>query len=215
MATPPTESRLLPRQSRTSRILLFIFCGVLSSCASAPQKSLVTTSKNGDREGVWHGKLLLTDKKTNKSHTVVIDASARESANHSAVQMRLEVETQLGIYLASIVLNDKQLSFLLPRQKRFVQAPATADSMARFVSVPLDPKIFVELLFDETPESTDLQDLHLTWDQRTAERRVLHLVSSRVDARLSLENMPTKVEFRGGLFDLQPPKGYKVEKISE
>jgi hypothetical protein len=192
----------------------------LSSCATAP---LPKGEREGQREKQWHGSFAIKDKQNNKSNNLVMDALSREPN-----QLRLEITTQLGIPIASIVMNNNRLQALLPQQKRFIDAPATAQAMGKIARVPIEPAVLMDLLFDtglnerkgwSCDNNSEQRCVHaassasVVWRKREGSPRQFLLDSPRAEGNFSIREVTTKVEFNESTFNLNPPASYKFEKL--
>ena len=170
--------------------------------------------------GEWHGKMLITDKETHKQNVVVIDALAEQPG-----RMRLEVSSSWGIALASVAMNGEQLTYVLPRQHRYVQTTATAESMGRLISIPLDPHVLMAVLFGHTPSGdgwictrsmmpvckNETQAVEIKMS-RDGDGRHLSFDAPHVSGQWNYEPATTKVEFANDTFVLNAPAGYKIER---
>ncbi len=152
-----------------------------------------------------------------------MDALAKEPH-----QLRLEITTQLGIPIASIVIDNNRMQALLPQQKRFIDAPATAQAMGRIARLPIEPAILMDLLFDNglnerkgwsCDDNSEQRCTHaatsasVVWRKREGSPRQFVLDSPRAEGNFSIREITTKVEFTEATFKLVPPTNYKVENL--
>jgi hypothetical protein len=143
-------------------------------------------------------------------------------------QLRLEITTQLGIPVASIVISNDRIQALLPQQKRFIDAPATAQAMGKIARVPVEPQILMDLLFDsgltdrkgwDCDDKAEQRCSHaatsaaVVWSKREGSPRQFSLDTPRAQGNFSIREVTTKVEFNGSTFSLAAPASYKVEKL--
>ncbi len=152
-----------------------------------------------------------------------MDALAKEPN-----QLRLEITTQLGIPVASIVISGDRMQALIPHQKRFIDAPATAQAMGKIARLPIEPAILMDLLFDSglnerkgwvCDDKAEQRCVHaatsasVIWRKREGSPRQFLLDSPRAEGNFSIREVTTKVEFGESTFKLMPPSSYKVEKL--
>ncbi len=152
-----------------------------------------------------------------------MDALAKEPH-----QLRLEITTQLGIPVASIVIDKDRMQALIPQQKRFIDAPATAQAMGKIARLPIEPAILMDLLFDNglnerkgwaCDTNSEQRCVHaatsasVVWRKREGDPRQFLLDSPRAEGNFSIREVKTKVEFGGSTFKLTPPASYKTEKL--
>lgn len=216
MDKPAVYRRLLT----SLNIFVALLCvALLSSCATTPKKELPV----GHRESQWHGSFSIKDKETNKSNSLVIDALAREPS-----ELRLEITTQLGIPIASIAINHSRIQALLPQQKKYIEAPANAESMGRIARMAIEPQVLIDIFFDNNlaqrrgwscDNAQEQRCAHaqsqasVTWSKREGNPRQFEIDSPRADGHFSIKELSTKVEFDQQTFKLNPPASYSTEKL--
>lgn len=152
-----------------------------------------------------------------------MDALAKEPH-----QLRLEITTQLGMAVASILIDNDRMQALIPHQKRFIDAPATAQAMGKIARLPIEPAVLMDLLFDSglterkgwsCDNSSEQRCTHaatsasVVWRKREGSPRKFVLDSPRAEGNFSLREITTKVEFTEATFKLVPPTSYKIEKL--
>lgn len=152
-----------------------------------------------------------------------MDALAREPND-----LRLEITTQLGIPIASIVIENDRMQALLPQQKKFIDAPATAKSLGQIAHMPIRPQVLVDLLFgndlsqskgwscDTATEQTcthSATNATVVWMKKDGDPRQFSIDSPRASGNFSIHQLRTKVEFDNQTFKLTPPKNYKIESL--
>jgi hypothetical protein len=197
---------------------------ILSACATAPSKGLksVADSAGVDRAlGEWVAKILVEDKIHDQNHSLRAECIAREPD-----QLRMDVTSSMGIYVASLTLNKNQMQSLLPRQHKFLEGPARSAAIESLIHLPLDPRWLIALLFDHDLPAVDWtcqkdahdfkqhcqlkrSDVAITWQERSDIRRVLLLESPRAKVHLSIEPVSTKAQVSTGTFHLDVPEGYQ------
>ncbi len=194
----------------------FVFLG---GCQTTPTK-FETIQK-----GRWQTKMLVRDHKESKSQIVNLDIVAVRPD-----KLRVEVTTSLGMHLASLVMNNGEFRGAIVNQKRFLIGPATPYSFSNVIGVPLDPRLFMNLLFDEAPTTKDWvcvldknqflescenknQSLKLGWKDREVSRRKVELEAKTFSIQMLLQGFSTKVEEAPETFTLNAPDGFKTERI--
>lgn len=169
--------------------------------------------------------MLVRDLKESKSQIVNLDIVAVRPD-----KLRVEVTASLGVHLASLVMNGKEFKAALMQQKRFLIGPSTPTSFTRIIGVPLDPNLFMKLLFDEAPSNSDwaclhdknqflesceskVQGLKLNWKDREVSRRKVEIEAKTFSIQMLLQGFSTKVEDTAETFSINAPAGFKIETI--
>lgn len=143
-------------------------------------------------------------------------------------KLRLEITTQLGIPVASIVMSGDRLQALLPQQKKYIDAPATAAAMGKLAKLPVEPQVLMDLLFDnglnerkgwscdsnqEQRCSHSASSAAVVWRKRDSDPRQFSLETPRAEGNFSINKVQTKVQFTERTFNLQRPTNYTVERL--
>lgn len=196
----------------------------LAGCASRQidhkvENEVVTKDDKVIRQ--FTGRAEVLNRQDGRIHTVDMDFIAQGRTG-----LRLDVIGTFATPVAAVVLQDSQLTCLLPRQKRFYQGPANPDALASVIGVRLEPELFFNLLFDETPLSKNgwscktgadkkvesCENLRtgqkLEWSDRQQGRRKLVISDKRFQVTMKVGQVPTKVLDGAQVFSLAIPKGY-------
>lgn len=189
---------------------------VLSGCQTTPKRY------DHVDEGYWRAKVLVKDKKRDKSFIVNVDLNAKLGN-----QLRMDITTPMGAHLATLVLNHDKVSYLVVKQRKFFSGQATAHVLEPLVLVPIDPHLFYHLLFDQPVTkpgwqcSKDKQNflescasksssLQITWNDRKANQKTVKIVHPRADLQIYFFSYADKVQDKENLFILKAPKGFEA-----
>lgn len=93
----------------------------------------------------WETKALIKNTKTGEANILNLDIVGKKP-----FPVRAEVTTSMGIHLASVLIMENEIQFLLPRAKKFYSGPLSPKSLKPILSVGLDPRLIVASLFDES-----------------------------------------------------------------
>ena len=198
------------------KIIFISFVFLLAGCQMLP------TKYSEHSEGQWGSKVLVKDKKKSKSFIVNVDIQARKNK-----QLRMDVTAALGTPVASLVLNDKEVKYILFRQKRFYSGTTNNRVLSPILSVPLNPQLFFNLLFDEPMADKNWscakdnkgflvacensqQDLKVTWKDRKGRRKAIHIEHSKADIQMNIKSFSPQAE---EVFHLKAPKSFKKYKV--
>lgn len=205
--------------------LLFLFSFTInvgcSTLAGKGEKTVV--GEQGSAEGQWRAKALVKNKQTGKSNTLNMEIVAKEPS-----KLRIELTGTLGVYLASIAVNDERLSYILPREKKFVTAPADSSAFRDLTPAKISSRDLIRILFDRQlperdwncehsatnqPSSCRNRDgsLIVRWEDRKEGVRRLKIDSTSSELSMVIEEAKSNVEIGPDIFELKPPEGYKRE----
>ncbi len=199
--------------------LLLLLTSSLLSCQTTPTKF------DELQKGRWTSKVLVRNHKDSKSAIVNLDIVAIRPS-----RFRIEVTTPIGIHLASLVLDQNEFRGALIQQKKFIIGQASEKSFTYVLGVSLDPYLMMNLLFDEAPSgpawncSKDKNDfmsvcenktqkIKVTWKDREVSRRKIEIETRMASLQMVLQGFSTKVEENAEMFTLEPPDGFKIERI--
>lgn len=186
------------------------------SCSTVP-KNFKSYS-----QGRWQAKTLVQDLSKNKSYVVYIDINAIRPD-----RARFDVETSLGMHIASLAYRVDTVQILLPEQRLFYQGPASPKSFSKLVPLELDPRWFMALLFDEDLEAmgwlcekstSDLatacerQNLKISWLKREAGVRVIALESPKAKLQMQLKNFRETAKPEE-FYQLNKPEVFKLQTL--
>jgi len=215
---------------RCNEIRLGTFVAILilglSGCVSVPKQEATVRGEIGSAEGQWHGKAMVRNIKNGKNGTLELDIIAREPA-----QLRMEATGSFGVHLASIALNGGEVRYLLPQDKRFVIAPAGADSFSQLVPVHIPPAALLAILFERQLPKEDWlcdfdaaglakfcslrkEDVGVRWLERNGRNRRLKIISRDAEIEMVLDEAKSKVGSSQSIFVLTSPEGYKQERLT-
>lgn len=203
-----------------NRYLLFMSLLIgFAGCRSAPLKM------NSLKEGQWHAKALIKDNEQSRSYIVNLNFNAirDESA-------RMDVTTTLGTGVASLVVDKKEVRYVLFDSKRFYFGVPQPAAMRPILVVPFDPRWIHNILFELPIEDKswtctraadgslqDCQDsvsgVKITWSARQGEKKTVLISHPKASVQINVQSFRPKVEDRKNLFGLEPPEGYQKLRI--
>lgn len=169
--------------------------------------------------------MLVRNLRESKSQVVNIDMMAIRPD-----KLRMELTTSLGTHLASFAMKDGQMSYIFPKEKKIFHGPATAHSLKAVIGADLDPKLLMNLIFDEVPAGKNWrcvrdqknylaqclnksEGVKISWTDRDAARKKISMESPSFQIQLSMFGFSTKVEADSSIFELTAPPDFKSHKI--
>mgnify|MGYP001479776232 CR=1 FL=1 len=192
-------------------LVLFSFVG----CQSAPKRYADVL------EGQWRAKALVKDLEEARSYIVNLNINLVRNQ-----RARMDVSTALGTGVASLVVDEREVRYILADSKRFYIGAAQANVMRPILSIPFDPRWLNNILLEEPIQEsgwTCARDsagflkqcqearmgLKVTWSERHGEKKTVLLEHSKASVQIKVQSFKPKVEERKNLFVLEPPEGYK------
>jgi hypothetical protein len=201
-------------------LLLLAATSFISGCA-------LFTPKNFSqfKEGEWQGKVLIHDKKEQRSGVVNLKVKAVDGE-----QLRLDVTSPIGTHLASILLSGDRLEYLNVADKTVYQSKASKDSLRDILKIPLEPQTLYSVLFDKAMAnknwscSSDKNGLiaeckdsksgmDVVWVSREGAKRTIEIQHSSASIQMNLYDFNSKVSDPSKAFQLKVPSSFKVKKI--
>ncbi|MFK8137816.1 MAG: hypothetical protein AB8E15_05580 [Bdellovibrionales bacterium] len=187
-------------------------------CATPPKDF-----SKSDR-GSWRAKTLVQDKKLNRSYIVYIDILATKTN-----KLRMDVETSLGIHLASLAYDSKELDIVLPQQKKFYSGSGRRATLSKMIPIDVRPELIISFLFDEEAKDAgwkcnrgpkgalsdcfNVNGMKITWKKRMREQRVIAIESKRASIQMQLRGFNDSPEIKNEMFTIGRPSGYKRSKL--
>lgn len=192
---------------------------VLSGCASAPMQF-------GDvKDANWKAKALIKDKEQARSYIVNLNFNVKKDE-----AARMDVTTTLGTGVASLLVDKKEVRYILFDSKRFYFGAPQPGVMRPILSIPFDPRWIQNILFDipfaekswtctKDASNTlhDCQDsvtgLKVTWSGRQGVKKTILLEHAKASVQINVQAFRPKVEERKNLFSLEAPEGFQKLRI--
>ncbi|RYZ85088.1 MAG: hypothetical protein EOP06_16865 [Proteobacteria bacterium] len=201
------------------RILYFPLFLFLASCATQPKPMI---SGKEISKAQWETKAVVRDLKANKSHSLSIDVLADYPQN-----FRMEVSALMGVQVASLVLSDQNIKYVLYHQKRAYEGKATEASFLPLMNVPLHPVNFMNVALDKPMQGSgwscargadkmvsecqqEARGIKVQWSDRTVEGQKKVLITGPTfEMRWLFKPPQTDVQFKEQTFRLEAPAEFK------
>jgi len=193
---------------------------LLSACATTP-----TVKLNSVNQGHWRAKALIKDKAQSRSYIVNITFNA---VKHE--QARMDVISTLGTGVASLVVEPKEVRYILFDSKRFYFGLPQVDVMRPILALPFDPRWLNNLLFEEPIQGKGwsceknaegwlescrdtVSSTKITWSARQGEKKTVLIEHPKASVQINVNSFKPKVEDRKNLFVLEAPDGYQKLRV--
>jgi hypothetical protein len=203
----------------TRNILLVLGLGfMLSACQMAPVKM------QDVQAGHWKAKALIKDKEQSRSYIVHLNLNAERLS-----KARMDVVSALGTGVASLVVDSKEVRYILIDSKRYYYGQPQPEVMRPILALPFDPRwlhnILFEIPFSEKSWSCTTSDswlkecrdsvtgIKITWTSRQGPKRTIFVEHERASVQINTSVFEPKVEDRKNLFILEAPAGYQKLRV--
>lgn len=207
------------RGNNRALILLLLVSLFLWSCQTKPIRY------DDKKEGYWQSKVLIKDKRQNKSYIVHVDMNAVMGES-----LRLDVTNPIGGHLASLVLSDDEVKYLLLKQKKFFLGKPTPTALQPLISIPLDPVLLYNILFDKPiaqegwacQKSADeflsschseKEQISMKFSDRVMDRKIVHIDHPKAHLQMNFVTYESQVQQKKNLFSLDAPKDFQVIRL--
>lgn len=201
------------------KIIMAFFILLISGCVGAPKKL------DGVKEGHWKAKALIKDNDQARSYIVNLNLNAVRDE-----RARMDVISTLGTGVATLLVDAKEVRYVLFDSKRFYYGPPQADVMRPILAIPFDPRWLHNILFEQPltdkgwsctkdgdgmlKECRDtVNNLKVTWSARTGEKKTVLIEHAKASVQINVQSFQTKVEDRKNLFVLEAPNGYQKLRV--
>ncbi|MBX3020333.1 MAG: hypothetical protein KF799_01545 [Bdellovibrionales bacterium] len=197
-----------------------VMCLVLGGCVGGPAVKL-----NNVSEGHWRGKALVKDKEQGRSYVVNLNFNA---VRHE--RARMDVTSTLGTGVASLMVEPKEVRYVLFDSKRFYYGNPQVDVMRPILALPFDPRWLNNLLFEDPVTDKGwscevdsggflqscrdtISNTKITWSSRQGEKRTVMIEHPKASVQINVNSFKPKVEDRKNLFVLEAPEGYQKLRV--
>ena len=199
-----------------------IFLLILLTLSSCQTKSPLRNYQNL-REGHWSTYVQITNKQKKSSYIVKMDINAYDKK-----AIRLDVTHTLKGHLASLVVKDETIKYLLIPQKRFYSGKVSSRSLEPLFSTPLHPHLLYNLLFKRpiTTKGWDClqneqklplkcwnKELRIRWVNHQEKRQKIIIDHEQGRLQIRISKFRPKVQEGDSLFQLKKPKSFQHHSI--
>ncbi len=192
---------------------------LLTACQTAPLKY------DQIQEGHWESRALIRDQQEQRSFIVNLSINAVKNE-----KLRVDATSTLGAHLASLVLREDEVRYLLPGERRFFFGAARPEAMIPVISVPMSPSYLHNLLFEQpitegdwlcerdsrgylTVCQSESEGLKISWQDRSQTARRVLIEHERAQVQVNLTSFQEQLESRAELFELSPPQGFRQFRL--
>jgi hypothetical protein len=198
---------------------LIITALVLSACSSVPMKYADV------KEAQWKAKALIKDNEQSRSYIVNLNFNMKRGE-----VTRMDVTTTLGTGVASVLVDNKEVRYVLFDSKRFYYGSPQPGVMRPILSIPFDPRWLQNILFDTaipdkswtcTSDSSgnllecadSVSGVKITWSARNGSKKTILIEHTKASVQINVQSFKPKVEERKNLFSLEAPEGFQKLRV--
>ena len=212
------------------KTILFLLSFLLFSCVTKKtieEPKEIVTKKN--ELSLWGAKAQIKEYKTEKVQQVTLDFVAQ-----AAGAVRVDVSGPLGVSLASLVVKNKKIQYVLYRQKSFYEGVANEKALRSVFRMDLDARYLMNICYDlpiqekgwecqmdqggrvERCQNLGL-GLSVLWSDRDGYKKRVTLSNAEYEVQILYKDYSTKVldesQEQKGPFQLETPEGFQKYKI--
>lgn len=193
---------------------------LLLACATKPRPESPLVNK-----GRWESKVKIIDlDRGGAVHSLSVDILGEKRG-----PMRLEITALLGLPVASYVMDSNQFRCAVYRQKKFFVGPLDKAALRPVLKYPVSPDIIRSVTFDLPMEDkswickaddaglvsecvSPVDQIKMQW-KRDGRRKTVLVQGPGFKMDWFFEAPSEENQFRPGLFELEPPPGFKVIQL--
>lgn len=197
--------------------VFFVFLGLifLQACSTAP-----VAYNQSKREGQWEAKAQLKDLKNSSANTLSLEVMAVKDR-----ALRIEVSGTMGVQVASILMRENKINYLIHTQKKAYFGEVTESALQPVLKMNINPRWLYAMFFDEPLEGwqctgnpvekcSRADGMSMIWNEREGEKKRMILSSEQFQLQILVKNYLTKVQDPDKAFKLTVPDSYKKYKLN-
>ncbi|MEZ4870781.1 MAG: hypothetical protein R2827_00775 [Bdellovibrionales bacterium] len=145
-------------------------------------------------------------------------------------QIRMDAIGPLGSLVGSMLIDPKKAIFVDYQSKVAFGGEPNAQAMTKLIEVPIDPKIFYALLFDEPIKSPDWecqfdgsgfpvrceqkkQGVLIEWKKMLAGTKVIELKNGTSEIEMNFRSFSEEIKNKSRRFKIKIPSSYKRYRL--
>jgi hypothetical protein len=189
-------------------------------CQSAPKKIVGTELKDSTKtSGQWEAQALIANLTSKESQIVKLDI-----INQGITNVRVEVSTSMGFHLASFVIKEKQLQYILPKIKSYYSGPMSVEAFRPVLKINLDPRLVMAAIANisypdwsclevkgKLAQCTTKSNQKINWeylDQSPLKK--VKISDSKFEVQVAFKSYENKESINEKIFNLKFPSDYTL-----
>ena len=188
-----------------SILLLLSYLIGLSACVTSPFINL-------HQEGTFISKIRITDIENQKSFIFNLDVFARKPSS-----LRLEITTPIGFHIASLILQENQVTLIVPSKKIYRQSEPHTEVLKDVIPLAINPLWIIPILFEQPLPSwgcifdqkghineCKINSFNIIWTKRMGHKKTLKISSQIFEMTIYIKEFKPDLPSDPKLFI--PPK---------
>ncbi len=198
-----------------------LISGFLTACQTFKKAEEPTVSPSSVKAGQWEAKAMIKSLETGEASVVSLDVLGQKPN-----PMRVEVTTSMGISLASILVKENEIEYLLPKQKKYYHGPLSESSLSPVLKIKIDPRILTAAFFEESFNGWDCradngvmvacstpEGVQVKWNREDPASKRVSITSPTFDVQVQIKKFVEKTELPPAALVLKVPTSYKTYKL--
>lgn len=182
-----------------------------------PAEILSGTAKYGQ----WEAKAMIKNRETGEASIVSLDVLAQKPN-----PIRVEVTTSLGMALASVVIKESEIEYLIPKQKKYYQGPISELSLVPVLNIKVDPRLLGAAFFETAYPDWECQadggllescsapgGVQLKWERESSNDRRVSISGPAFEVQIQTKKFIEKETLSANAFALKVPGSYKKYRL--
>lgn len=201
--------------------LLLMSFYLLTACQTFRKAEPLEAVTSATIVGQWEAKAMIKSRETGDASIVSLDVLAQKPN-----PMRVEVTTSLGVALASILIKESEVEYIVPKQKRYYSGPLSETALLPVLKIKVDPKILTAALFETSypdwqckategiiEDCSTPDGVQLKWEREAQNKKRVSITSPLYDVQIQVKKYESKPVFPQNALVLKVPDSYKKYKL--
>jgi outer membrane biogenesis lipoprotein LolB len=208
---------------KNSHLFIILSWTILfASCQSLKKEEAAPVIQPAVAVGQWEAKAMIKSLETGEASVVSLDVVAQKPS-----PMRVEVTTSLGLALASVIVKDSEIEYVVPKQKKYYKGPMSNNALEPILKIKVDPRLFVAAFFEEpypawtckaenghlvacsTPDGVEMK-----WNREDPKSTRISLSSPIFDVQVQIKKFTAKSELPKSALLLKIPESFKKIQLN-
>jgi hypothetical protein len=140
--------------------------------------------------------------------------------------MRVEVTSTLGMALASILIRENDIEYIVPKQKRYFSGPISETALQPVLKIKVDPKLLSAALFEQNYPNWECQatdgilqscstpeGAKVAWEREAQGTKRVTILAPQFEVQIQVKKYSTRATMPDSALVLKVPESYKRYKL--
>lgn len=187
-------------------VCLILLSSLLAACVTSPPINLY-------QEGTFSSKMKITHLQDQKSFILNLDILAKRPSS-----LRLEITTPIGFHLASLTLQEQQVTLFVPSKKIYRQDTSNSQIFKDIIPLKIDPRWVIPILFEQPQpdwncvfnkaghlKTCQVDLFTITWTKRMGYQKTLNISSDQIEVIIYIKEFKPYLPLDSKPFNLPNP----------